>query len=136
VLFTAATAMAGTSMVARKLSETLVAVSGKRVSLVDTARMERTRSAPNLERALIEKLKKDFDYVVIDAPPVLEAPEIGLWIEPSDAMYFVIPSEEVRKPVVDKALEAVRRFSVPVLGVVLNKRKYPIPERIYRFLYR
>lgn len=135
VLFTSAMAKEGTTTVAREFAEELAAQSGKRVSLVDSGKLGGLNRS-NLERSLIERLKKEYEYIVIDAPAVLEVPEIGQWLNSADGVYFVIAAEKTRRPVIAKALEIVRRHPAAVLGAVLNQRKYPIPENIYQLLYR
>jgi Mrp family chromosome partitioning ATPase len=51
-----------------------------------------------------------------------------------DAVVLVIRHGGTRREVVRRAKETVERAGGKILGVVLNKRKFPIPEFLYRRL--
>ncbi len=48
--------------------------------------------------------------------------------------YWVVEADSTRRHTAQKAKQDLESAGAPVLGVVLNKRTYPIPESIYRVL--
>lgn len=81
-----------------------------------------------------EMLKVRFDLVLIDSPP-LEVSSDGLALaRNSDGVVLVIEAEKTRGPVVENLKHSVLEYGGNVLGVVLNKRRYYIPQWIYKWL--
>lgn len=81
-----------------------------------------------------EMLKARFDLVVIDSPP-LEVSSDGLaLVRNVDGVVLVLEAEKTRMPVVEHLKHAVVQSGGNILGVVLNKRRYYIPQWIYRWL--
>jgi capsular exopolysaccharide synthesis family protein len=79
-------------------------------------------------------LRAEFDYVLIDAPPVsLCADSIALG-RLSDGVVLVVQLNATRREAALRAKEILETAEVRVLGVVLNNRTYPIPEALYRML--
>jgi len=134
-MFTSAAPMAGTSSIAREFSKKLAYRRGKRVILIDDNKIDHL-SKHNLEKLLIDKLSSDYDHVVVDASSLLGTPEIIHWFKQADAIYFVVEAGKTRRQVIEKAIATIQRYPAPILGVILNKRRYPIPEPIYRLLYQ
>ncbi|RJR35233.1 MAG: tyrosine-protein kinase family protein [Desulfobacteraceae bacterium] len=81
-----------------------------------------------------EILKVRFDLVLIDSPP-LEVSSDGLALaRNSDGVVLVVEAEKTRWPVVENLKNSVLRYGGNILGVVLNKRRYYIPQWIYQWL--
>lgn len=84
----------------------------------------------NLE-ARINELRKEFAYVLIDAPSVngySDAISLGRL---SDGAVLVLQSNATRRQVARIAKEDLESAHVRVLGAVLNKRTFPIPQFLY-----
>jgi len=71
--------------------------------------------------ALLERLKRDVDLVVLDSPPVLVVADARILAAKADATILVIDSGRTRAGAVRKALQALTTANATVLGVVLNK---------------
>lgn len=74
----------------------------------------------NQMRELIESLKRDFDFIVMDCPPVLgmsDALNLGVL---ADAGLFVVRMGYSNRKAVDRAERLLGGLSLPVLGCVLN----------------
>ena len=83
---------------------------------------------------LIQDLKEDFDYVLIDSPPVnLYSDSIQL-ANIVDGVILVTRAERTRLEVVRRAKEHLEEVNAPLLGVVLNGRRYVIPDFLYKRL--
>jgi protein-tyrosine kinase len=95
---------------------------------------EQARVASDKLRSRLGELRSDFDYVLIDTPPVnLYADCIGMG-QMSDGIVLVLGSNSTRREAARRAKENLHAARARVLGVVLNKRTFPIPESIYRKL--
>jgi capsular exopolysaccharide synthesis family protein len=82
-------------------------------------------------RLLAEALK-DFDTVIIDAPPVLSSPETPPMAEFVDGVVMVVYSGKTKREAVARAIDSIKNFNGKLLGVVLNRKRYYIPGFIYR----
>lgn len=81
----------------------------------------------NLWRDLVGK----FELIVLDSPPVSSAVD-GMLLSPFvDGVILIVEAEKTRWPVVQISKEKIAAAGGNILGVVLNKRKYYIPESIY-----
>lgn len=85
-------------------------------------------------KSLLDMLKLHYDYILIDLPPVLHSPQGRKLSQLCDAVMLVIQAGVTRYPVVQKAAEMLAGAGVPVLGGVLNRRKFYIPDHLYRKL--
>jgi Mrp family chromosome partitioning ATPase len=88
--------------------------------------------APGALRAALERLTDQFEWVVVDGPPVLEAPESVDFGPLVDGVVLVVRSGHTKRPVALRAAEMLRKSGVRVLGSVLNRRHLEIPDFIYR----
>ena len=87
----------------------------------------------SLESAL-DRLRDEFDFILFDAPPAMES-ATGLAISAmADGMVLVVEAEKTRWQVADSVRDAVEKQGGKVLGVVLNKRQYHVPEFVYKRL--
>jgi len=85
-------------------------------------------------KKFIEKLQSLFDVIVIDAPALNEANEGVVYAQASTATILVVEAEKTRKQVVDHLRDTLETAGAKVMGAVLNKRKFYIPEKVYRRL--
>jgi succinoglycan biosynthesis transport protein ExoP len=80
------------------------------------------------------ELREEFDFVIVDAPPMTryaDAIALGLL---SDGVVLVLEAENTRREAALIAVENLRSSKIRILGAALNKRTFPIPEKIYRRL--
>jgi len=85
-------------------------------------------------RSRVKELPAEFAYVVINAPPVGVHMDAVLLGQMADGIALVLEANSTRRVAARKAKQALAAANVPVLGVILNNRTFPIPERIYRLL--
>jgi capsular exopolysaccharide synthesis family protein len=101
-----------------------------------TSGSQQSAAALNSEtlRARIADLRAEFDFVLIDTPPAnLYADAITLG-RLSDGIILVLQSNATRREAALKAKEGCENASVRLLGAVLNKRTFPIPQNVYEWL--
>jgi capsular exopolysaccharide synthesis family protein len=75
-----------------------------------------------------------FDYLVLDAPPVLVYAEFRILCSKVDGVVLVLESGKVCKHVALRAKQELEEAGARILGVVINRRKHHIPEWIYKRL--
>ncbi len=85
-------------------------------------------------RTRFEELRAEFDYLLIDAPPMSFPADAALVGQLTDGMILVVGSSSTRREPARIAKESLEAAGVPVLGAVLNRRTYPIPEALYERL--
>jgi Mrp family chromosome partitioning ATPase len=96
-----------------------------------------TKIQVNLERALpkiMEEALKTHDTVIVDAPPIVLSPETPNITRHADGVVLVVLSGRTKREVVQRSINLVRQFEGRVLGVALNRKRYFIPEFLYRRL--
>jgi Mrp family chromosome partitioning ATPase len=88
----------------------------------------------NRMRSRITELRGEFDYVLVDAPS-LDLYSDGIVIAGvSDGVIMVLGANSSKREPARNAVEELKAAGVQLLGAVLNKRLFPIPEFIYRRL--
>jgi len=75
-----------------------------------------------------------FDWIIVDSPPVTAYPDVASLAGASGAAILVIRAECTRSEVVDEAKKTLESTGVDLLGAVLNRRRFHIPNFIYRRL--
>jgi protein-tyrosine kinase len=81
-----------------------------------------------------QNLRTGFDLVLIDSAPLSVSPD-GLAIASRvDGVILIVEAENTRWQTVRRVKDSISRVGGDVLGLVLNKRRYYIPQRIYKFL--
>lgn len=85
-------------------------------------------------RDFIDDMGQLYRIVILDCAPILSHAESRTLASFTDGAVLVLRSNRTRREVVQKALALLQGANVRVLGVVLNRRRYPIPGFIYRHL--
>jgi capsular exopolysaccharide synthesis family protein len=82
--------------------------------------------------ALLEAALQRFDTVLIDAPPVVGSPETPPISAHVDGVVVVVHTGKTKREVVQRSLGMINQSGGKVLGIILNRKKYYIPDFIYR----
>jgi len=93
----------------------------------------RVFESPNLAPTL-GKLKKKFDYVVLDTPAINKYSDATILSRYVDAVILVIDFGRTRREVAQIAQGKLVQNNAKVFAAVLNRRKYFIPNFIYKRL--
>jgi Mrp family chromosome partitioning ATPase len=91
----------------------------------------------NLDRTFpvfLQTALQRYDTVLVDAPPVIGAPEVPPMTSAVDGVVMIVRAGKTKREVVQRSLEMIGQFEGNVLGLVLNRKKYYIPDFIYRRL--
>lgn len=71
--------------------------------------------------ALLEKLSKEFDHIIIDTPPLLGAADARILASKADRVLYLVEWNKTPASVVRAASEILRQCKARVAGVVLNR---------------
>ena len=82
--------------------------------------------------ALLEELRDTYDCILIDSPPINLSSLGEINGTYSDGTILVVRANFSRREVIQTAIKALEGEGVVISGVVLNRRKFAIPEFIYR----
>ncbi len=69
---------------------------------------------------LLSNLQKKFDFIIIDAPPIVPASDALLIAPHVDGVLLVVKSGSVNRDLVIKAVEKLRMAQTSILGVAFN----------------
>ncbi len=78
--------------------------------------------SPQLIR-LLAQLEESFDWIVIDAPPVLPLADAGLWARLADGVLLVVRENRTPRKILLRALDNLNKRGL--LGLVLNEASGP-----------
>lgn len=100
------------------------------------ARRSSFRSAPesHVAYARLAELRREFEYSIVASPPAGEASDAAAMGQLADGVVLVLAANRTRRATARKIMETLRLARVPLLGLVLSNRTFPVPEAIYRHL--
>lgn len=80
------------------------------------------------------ELRKEFDFVLVDAPPLSRYADAITLGQVTDGFVLVLEANATRREVAQMAADSLRAAQIRILGAVLNKRTFPIPSLLYKKL--
>ena len=69
---------------------------------------------------LVNHLKKKFDVIFFDAPPLLAVTDAFISLSYTDQFILVVRSSHTQKGGLDRAIELLNQSNAPLSGVVIN----------------
>ncbi len=84
---------------------------------------------------LIENLKKQCDYLIIDAPPVIAVTDACVLAAKVDGITLVVNSGSIRPEMAQKAKDLLVKANGHLLGVVLNRVEIEEEHAYYYYYY-
>lgn len=99
----------------------------------DAADSQATLNSDRL-RIRFDELRRQFDYVLINAPSLGTTANLARFAQLADGVIFVVEANSTRRETTKQFKESLQELRVRVLGVVMNDRTFPIPESVYRKL--
>ena len=85
-------------------------------------------------RVRFEELRNEFDYLLVDAPSLTRYADATALGRLTDGLVLVLEANSTRKEAALRVMQNLRAAQIQVLGAVLNKRTFPIPEKLYHRL--
>ncbi|MEN6337668.1 MAG: polysaccharide biosynthesis tyrosine autokinase [Phycisphaerales bacterium] len=89
---------------------------------------------PDEWAAAMRKLKRDYRYVVVDLPAINEAKWTVRAASLCDGVGLVVEAERSRWEAILEAKQQLLMSHANILGVILNKRRFPVPRWLYENL--
>jgi hypothetical protein len=83
-------------------------------------------------RDRLTELREEFDYVVVNAPPLSAFADGMVLGRMVDGVVLVLEADETRREAAVRVTEGLRNSRIPILGAVLNNRRFPIPAALYK----
>lgn len=75
----------------------------------------------NKMKELIEKLRKKYDYVLLDSPPVINVSDAIFISKLSDSIIFVLSQNKTKRGLVKEAVSLLKQNNCSILGIVVNQ---------------
>lgn len=83
---------------------------------------------------LLRQLRSQFEYILIDTPPVIAVTDAVIVGTHVDGVLMVIRAGETQRGIVSRATELLNQAHAKVIGHVLTGIEYFVPDYIYRYL--
>jgi capsular exopolysaccharide synthesis family protein len=80
----------------------------------------------------IKEAAAAYEYVLIDSSAILESPETPIIGSRADGIVMVVHAGKTRREVIKRAMLMIEKLDGAFIGTVLNRKRYYIPEFIYR----
>jgi Mrp family chromosome partitioning ATPase len=87
-------------------------------------------------RAFIESLRADFDWIVIDSPPVMAVADAAVLARDATGVLFVTSAEHTSLEAAESALHELHAANANVIGAVLNRAPLTREAFYYSRYYR
>lgn len=97
-------------------------------------------SSPQMS-SMIKKLKREYDHVIIDTPPVVELADAGILGAQSDDVILIARMSRTPSTLIRQAIRTLESYHAPVAGVIATDhsrsfRQYYYFRYGYRYQYR
>jgi capsular exopolysaccharide synthesis family protein len=92
-------------------------------------------ASPNM-RETLEKLRGQYDHIVVDTPPTLSVTDAVVLSPAADAIVLVIRSGQTTKQALRRSRDILMRVNAKVSGVLLNAVDLSSPDYYYYYEYQ
>ena len=76
-------------------------------------------TSPRLNE-IIEKLRKSYDFVVVDSPPILAVADPAILSTVTDGVILIVRANTLRHHDAEETLERINSLGASVLGMIVN----------------
>jgi capsular exopolysaccharide synthesis family protein len=84
---------------------------------------------------LIEGLKTRFDYIFIDAPPIMTLADAGIIGAMVDGVILVIQAGRTQRDLIKSSENRLNQARAKTLGYVMTNVEYHLPQYLYRYIH-
>jgi capsular exopolysaccharide synthesis family protein len=85
-------------------------------------------------RAALDDLRSRYTWVIVDGPPATVYSDASILAPLTDGVVLVIQAERTRWEVAEEARRTLHETGAQLLGGVLTRRRYHIPDALYQRL--
>ena len=75
---------------------------------------------------VIAKAEEEFDFVIIDTPPIIAVTDAAILGKKLDGVLLVVASHQTKRVMLEKSTDKLRKANIDLIGTVLNK--HPVQE--------
>ena len=79
-------------------------------------------------------MRTTYRFILVDMPATSDMSSTLRIASKCDGVILVVAADHLRWEVVQKEKRQLEKWQTNILGVVLNRRRFPIPECLYRAL--
>lgn len=84
--------------------------------------------------SILKVLKADYDIVIIDSTNLKNFKDPGILSSHVDGVALVVNDGKERRQIVINSISYIKQKKGNPLGIILNRRRFPIPEIIYKII--
>ena len=121
-----------------QLSEAVQRIDGRNVSFLqagDRANNDAVQLlASTKATTLFQKLRRQYDHVIVDTPPVADLADAGIIGALSDDVLLIVRMNRTPRTLVEQAIRTLHTFNAPVAGVIATDQKR-LRHRYYNYRY-
>jgi polysaccharide chain length determinant protein (PEP-CTERM system associated) len=117
-------------------SDTLIPFADDNLSILPAAKSVSNSSglvSSQSMKMLLQTLKEQYDYVIIDAPPILPLSDMSIFEEVVDGIVIVVRAEKTPKSALIRSLDTIDNKKI--FGLILNEFREPLPK-YYQYPYK
>jgi capsular exopolysaccharide synthesis family protein len=85
-------------------------------------------------QGIVVALMSLYDWIIIDSPPATTYPDVATIAAVAGGAMLVVEAEKTRQEVVEEAKRILDVSDAALLGAVLNRRRFHIPDFLYKRL--
>lgn len=102
--------------------------------LADTHRVlaDAWQREPEFGFERLQAFSSEFDYTLIDCPALNESYEAAMLAPIVDGVVLVVEADHTKRDQIRRAQQTIDMSNGNLLGLVLNKRRYLVPQWLYR----
>lgn len=91
-------------------------------------------AAPETASTFVTGLRERYSCILLDCGSLESSTDLLRLAPLSDGVVLVVEAGRTGKDQIDRAARVIREAGGTLLGCVLNKRRYPVPDWLYRLL--
>ena len=82
----------------------------------------------------LETLRYAFDYILLDCPALSISDDVVFLVPETEGVMVVVEANQTKREQIQNAQQMIERAEGNLLGFILNKRQYTVPNWIYNRL--
>ena len=99
---------------------------------VEASKNRLTIVFPRNVSRFIGEVRRHFNCIIVDVPAITGNPETKVIASLCDGVVLVIETARTKREVALRSKDTLTSSGARILGTVLNKRKYVIPDLLYK----
>lgn len=125
--------------------DTIQSTAGGMLHVIPAGRKVNTRAiqllSGNATASLFKELRRDYDHIIVDTPPVVELADAGILGSLSDDVLLIVRMNRTPRTLIDQAVRTLESYNAPVAGMIAtdhprHRERYYNYRYGYRYRYR